>query len=268
MADVYIGQQCFAAELVAGLVRGSKYWNEEDKAKMRTNVSKILRHMLSVPELETVGVWATCLRFCLFDRHPRHTSWLTELVMDNAIPPKGELGTTSVLVCKRLLLLKTVVKELAWRGGPLQRQLAHDIEPFLSHPYAQMRTCVGSIMATIARVSWDPAFDGRPLSGDADPAEDAQGTQGMQIDGAEAGSLAAPRFAFLVPPHNTPVFCGHREPSGGGGAGGGEAARKMRPCFASETMYRLVQMSTKEWVELSGTRVLMDTACKLCCCVV
>ena len=31
-----------------------------------------------------------------------------------------------------------------------------DIEPFLDHPYAQMRSCVGSVMAAIARVSWDP----------------------------------------------------------------------------------------------------------------
>jgi hypothetical protein len=259
-SDVYIGQQCFVAELVAGLVRGSKYWIEEDKATMRTNVSKILRHMLSVPEMETVGVWAMCLRFCIFDRHPRHTSWLTEIVMDNAIPPKGEMGTTSVLVCKRLLLLKTIIKELAWRGGPLQRQLAHDIEPFLSHPYAQMRTCVGSIMASIARVSWDPAFDGRPLPGDAPPAIEGKHVLVQGAEGDNAGdkgaAIAAPRFSFLVPPRNKPVFCvqevGHVEGGREREGGVGVAARKMRPIFGSEPMYRLVQMFTKEWVQLSA----------------
>ncbi len=104
-SDVYVGQQCFAAELVAGMVRGSKYWNADDQAAMRGKVGDVLKQMLSVAEMETVGVWAACLRFCLFDRHPRHTRWLTELIIDNAIPPKGELGTTSVLVCKRLLLV-------------------------------------------------------------------------------------------------------------------------------------------------------------------
>ena len=81
---------------------------------MRETVAKVIKHVLSIAELETVSIWATCLRFCLFDRHPRHTSWLTQLVLDDAIPSKGELDSTSVLVCKKLLLLKTVVKELSW----------------------------------------------------------------------------------------------------------------------------------------------------------
>jgi len=56
---------------------------------MQVTVSKVVKHMLSIAEMETVGIWATCVRFCLFDRHPRHTRWLTELIMDNAIPAKG-----------------------------------------------------------------------------------------------------------------------------------------------------------------------------------
>ena len=45
-------------------------------------LGRVITHMLSVAEMETVAVWAACLRFCLFDRHPRRTSWLTELMMD------------------------------------------------------------------------------------------------------------------------------------------------------------------------------------------
>ena len=35
---------------------------------------------------------------------------------------------SSVVLCKRLLLLKPVLHELAWRGPGLQRQLLHDLE--------------------------------------------------------------------------------------------------------------------------------------------
>ena len=108
-SDVYLGQQCFAAELVAGLVRGSKYWSAEDQASMRSTVSTVLTHMLSVAEMESVGIWAACLRFCLYDRHPRHSSWLIELMLDDAIPSNGEMGATSVLVYKLLLLPETFV---------------------------------------------------------------------------------------------------------------------------------------------------------------
>jgi hypothetical protein len=265
-SDVYIGQQCFAAELVAGLVRGSKYWHADDHAAMRAIVAKVLRHVLSNAEMETVSIWATCLRFCLFDRHPRHTRWLTELIMDNAIPANAELGTTCVLVCKKLLLLKTVVKEVGWRGAPLQRQLAHDIEPFLDHPFAQMRSCVGAIMATLARVSWDPSLHGN-LPGalahdDPAPLEPClKHPHSMEVE----DEAPASRACLLLPcrtAHRGDVESGqtHVESRHTAHTADDTSTRPLArgsygsftaSCTASETIYRLVDKSARHAARLS-----------------
>jgi len=102
-------------------------------------------------------------------------------------------------------------------------QLAHDIEPFLDHPYAQMRTCVGAIMATLARVSWDPAFTGTPRvesthsathaaahtavactpgveSTLSSPALAALGTHATQSDGDASSRAASSCASLFVPP--------------------------------------------------------------------
>ena len=109
-------------------------------------------------------------------------------------------------------------------------------------------------MATIARLSWDPAGDPLPprLDGAAPPHAAAAGDV-MLIDaeGGEAGSTggeggwrgAGQRATLILPPRFAPKlgWCG-------GGAADGEDGRQS---FASEGMYHLVRRSLCEWVRLN-----------------
>mmetsp|Transcript_88473 Transcript_88473/g.235374 ORF Transcript_88473/g.235374 Transcript_88473/m.235374 type:complete len:2151 (+) Transcript_88473:23-6475(+) len=156
-SDIFMGQQCFAAEVMAGLVRGFKYWNERARNEAQDIVAGVLGKVLLAPETESVGVWSSALRFCCFDRHPRRLKFLLTALFDDMLPHGGQLqGSSSVLVFKRLHMVKPVVRELSWRGSPLQRQLLHDLEPLMTHPLAQARTAVGACLAVLSRAAWSP----------------------------------------------------------------------------------------------------------------
>jgi hypothetical protein len=154
--DVYLGQQCMAAEIVAGLVRGMKYWPPDAQLLAKHQVRAMIDFTVSIPEMESAGVWASALRFAIFDRHPTRISWLMVELFD-AFPPFHK-DANSTLVCRRISLLKPLINELSWRGGPLSRQLLHDVAPFLASPFTQTREYAASCVGLISRVTWGPAF--------------------------------------------------------------------------------------------------------------
>ena len=138
-SDVFMGMQCLAAEMVGGIVRASVRWErEEDIAAARGVVLDALGHMMKQAETESVSIWASCLRFCVYHRHPSKIGWLLTALFDNGLPPHGETNASSVHACKRMMLMRQVIKELGWRGAALQRQFAHDLVPFLTSPLAQV----------------------------------------------------------------------------------------------------------------------------------
>lgn len=86
------------------------------------------------------------------DAHSPQVGWLLTALFDNALPLHGETGASSVHACKRMMILRHVIKEMGWRGAALQRQLAHDLMPFLTSSLAQTRSCVGSCCEWPARL--------------------------------------------------------------------------------------------------------------------
>uniref|UniRef100_A0A7S4KNJ3 Proteasome activator complex subunit 4 C-terminal domain-containing protein n=1 Tax=Guillardia theta TaxID=55529 RepID=A0A7S4KNJ3_GUITH len=225
-SDVYIGKQCLASELLGGLVRGMKYWPEQDQEEAKGMAFQLISYVLATPELESVGIWAACLRFCLYDRHPRRTSWLVEFLVERALPAHIDLSSHSILTCKRIILVKPILKELGWRGGPIHRQIAHDLEPYLHHPYAQMRACVGSILSVLSRVTWEPReFASMPSPADA---EHLSSEQSHHMHLLCCSRQAGMSELLEAPPHTECKLIG------------------------SETMLRLVDKCAREWSTLAN----------------
>jgi len=239
--DVYLGQQCLLSEIVGGLIRGIKYWSKEDQDPAKALVLRILARVLATAELETVGAWAASLRFAVFDRHPARVAWLTTYLFDNALPITPETAANSVIMSRRILLLRPILNELSWRGECLQRQLIHDLEPFLAHPLAQTRGCVASCIATIARVSWTPPWpeESRPSSEEPRPpaAKSRDISAASEADGKAVADAAAEAVA-----------AGH--------AAVDAQSKAVRftlaaPQLPSETMHRIVTVMTTRLTSLS-----------------
>lgn len=109
-SDIYMGQQCLAAEIVGGLVRGMKYWGEVDEKRGIAVVKGVLEHVMKLPETESVGLWASCMRFCSYDRHPIRIRWLISHLFDHALPAQADNTASCSVTCKRLMMIKPLLK--------------------------------------------------------------------------------------------------------------------------------------------------------------
>ena len=155
-SDVYLGGHCLAAEMVAGLVRGVKYWGDADRARAQEKLRGVIQRVMATPETESIGIWTAALKFSVHERHPQRVAWLTTLLLEGALPAEVEAVQSWLPICKRLMLLKPLVRELGWRSPALCKQLARDLLPHLAHPYAQMRECIGGLLAALSRAVWEP----------------------------------------------------------------------------------------------------------------
>lgn len=70
-SDVYMGQQCLAAEMIGGIVRGMVRWEPDEREEGRKLVLDSVAHVMKQTETESVAIWASCMRFCIYNRHPR-----------------------------------------------------------------------------------------------------------------------------------------------------------------------------------------------------
>ena len=75
------GQQRLAAEIVAGLVRGSRLWSYERLMTMWAWLLPLLRNALENITTETAGNWASCINTIFRYRDPRRVHWLVELLL-------------------------------------------------------------------------------------------------------------------------------------------------------------------------------------------
>ena len=61
-------KQRVAAEMVAGLARGSKHWGFEESQKLREYLVPVMKQGLSAIIPETAGDWSVCFSACLQDK--------------------------------------------------------------------------------------------------------------------------------------------------------------------------------------------------------
>jgi proteasome activator subunit 4 len=74
------GQQRFAAEIVAGMVRGSRLWSYDKLTTMWAWLFPLLTSALENITNETSANWATCINMIFCTRDPRRVHWLVELL--------------------------------------------------------------------------------------------------------------------------------------------------------------------------------------------
>jgi len=60
-----------SAELVAGIVRGSKHWRLQPVRQLAAHVTRILSTAFAHTPTDATAEWATAVRFMLSDRDPR-----------------------------------------------------------------------------------------------------------------------------------------------------------------------------------------------------
>ncbi|XP_044145613.1 proteasome activator complex subunit 4 isoform X2 [Bufo gargarizans] len=137
-------QKC-VAEIVAGLIRGSKHWTFEKVENLWKFLCPLLRTALANITVETYSDWGTCVATSCESRDPRKLHWLFELLLES--PVSGE-GGSFVDAC-RLYVLQGGLAQQEWRVPELLHRLLTYLEPKLTQVYKNVRERIGSVLTYI-----------------------------------------------------------------------------------------------------------------------
>ncbi|XP_030627610.1 proteasome activator complex subunit 4A [Chanos chanos] len=137
-------QRC-VAEIISGLIRGSKHWSYSKVEKLWALLCPLLRTALSNITVETYADWGTCIATACESRDPRKLHWLFEMLMES--PVNGE-GGSFVDAC-RLYVLQGGLAQQEWRVPELLHRLLQYLEPKLTQVYKNVRERIGSVLTYI-----------------------------------------------------------------------------------------------------------------------
>lgn len=138
-------RQRAAAEIIAGIIRGSKHWRFEETAAMWTVVVPLLRTALGNMTVETVGDWGICFATATEGRDPNKHHWLYELLMEDPL----RRDESSFIECGRLYTLQGALNQQVWRVSELFQRLFVYLQEFLTHPYQNVRERISSVLTNM-----------------------------------------------------------------------------------------------------------------------
>ncbi|KAK1171117.1 proteasome activator complex subunit 4-like [Acipenser oxyrinchus oxyrinchus] len=148
VADSHESTQRCVAEIVAGLIRGSKHWTFEKVEKLWEFLCPLIRIALTNITVETYSDWGTCIATACESRDPRKLHWLFEMLMES--PVNGE-GGSFVDAC-RLYVLQGGLAQQEWRVPELLHRLLQYLEPKLTQVYKNVRERIGSVLTYILMI--------------------------------------------------------------------------------------------------------------------
>ncbi|KAG7492479.1 hypothetical protein MATL_G00015050 [Megalops atlanticus] len=154
VADSHESTQRCVAEIIAGLIRGSKHWSYSKVVSLWELLCPLIRTALSNITVETYGDWGTCIATACESRDPRKLHWLFEMLMES--PVNGE-GGSFVDAC-RLYVLQGGLAQQQWRVPELLHRLLQYLEPKLTQVYKNVRERIGSVLTYIFMIDVDLPF--------------------------------------------------------------------------------------------------------------
>ncbi|XP_008550347.1 proteasome activator complex subunit 4 [Microplitis demolitor] len=138
-------QRC-AAEIIAGMIRGSKHWPFDMIVKFWEQLTPIIKTALDNVTTETIHDWEFCFAASLSQRDPNKHHWILECLMEE---PKFE-NSSSFNECQRLYILQSALKQQSWRVAELMERLLVRVEKkLLANPFQNVRNTLGSLLMMI-----------------------------------------------------------------------------------------------------------------------
>lgn len=139
-------QRC-AAEIIAGIIKGSKHWPFNMVCEMWDSLLPIIKLVLINMTPETLADWVLCFSTAQQHRDPNRQHWLLECLMEEICVSESE---SSFIESGRLFILQTALAKQPWRVLELLQRLLKRIEDrLLANPFENMRERLSSILVTV-----------------------------------------------------------------------------------------------------------------------
>uniref|UniRef100_A0A1B6EFE2 Proteasome activator complex subunit 4 C-terminal domain-containing protein n=1 Tax=Clastoptera arizonana TaxID=38151 RepID=A0A1B6EFE2_9HEMI len=148
-------QRC-AAELLCGMIQGSKNWPFEKVNKLWATILPLIQTGLSNMTEDTVGDWGVFAATASENHDPYCQHWLFELLMKDPIQQN-----VSFIDNGRLGVLQGALNPVNWKVSHLYCRLLQYLQPHLSHPFQLIRQKIGSILVNVFNSDLPPPAPNR-----------------------------------------------------------------------------------------------------------
>ncbi|XP_016837530.1 proteasome activator complex subunit 4 [Nasonia vitripennis] len=143
-------QRC-AAEIICGVIKGSKHWPFDMTERLWHEFLPIIRNALNNLTGDTIQDWILCIANASKDRDPNKLHWLLECIMEES--PLGQ-SEASFAECGRLMILQGALITQTWRLSELLNRLLLRFKNRLEEsPFQNVRDCLASLLVSIFRPS-------------------------------------------------------------------------------------------------------------------
>eukprot|EP00042_Codosiga_hollandica_P058619 m.886679 g.886679 ORF g.886679 m.886679 type:complete len:1821 (+) comp59911_c0_seq1:527-5989(+) len=136
-------QRC-AAEILAGLIRGSKHWPYDELQEMWAWTIPVLEKMLPTASVLTVDAFRKCIEFAVFDRDPRRLYPLSDFLLRD--PFEAGSDQTAFALAARMAFSGVIIEQLAWRGHEAAASLLSVYAKHLSQSFKLVRDHAASLL--------------------------------------------------------------------------------------------------------------------------
>lgn len=142
--DKHESSQRCAAEIIAGIIRGSKHWSFDKAKKLWEALLPILDAAIVNMSTETINDWTFSFTMAIESRDPNKYHWLVEFLMDDPLK-----DATSFVACSRLHILYLTIAQPSWRNALVYEKMLEYFKPHLSHPFQNIREKISLILPLI-----------------------------------------------------------------------------------------------------------------------
>ncbi|XP_014213300.1 proteasome activator complex subunit 4-like [Copidosoma floridanum] len=140
-------QRC-AAEIICGLIRGSKHWPFDKTKSMWDELLPIIRLVLDNASMESMTDWLTCFTHAMKNRDPNRLFWMIEFIRDEAL--KSDRGKSTINEQTKLGILKQITDHQYWRMSLWLGRLLPDVRSYLyENPLKGVRDNLALILVKI-----------------------------------------------------------------------------------------------------------------------
>uniref|UniRef100_A0A914RZI0 Proteasome activator complex subunit 4 C-terminal domain-containing protein n=1 Tax=Parascaris equorum TaxID=6256 RepID=A0A914RZI0_PAREQ len=143
VASEKVRDRRFAAELFAGLIRGSRYWTFEKLNAMWQWIGPIISSAFEELAPDSYQNWVEALQIIFSGTHLNHYRWLIETIFSVCLRPI----TSPVQIEIRFSLLLAVSSSGSWRGTDIHNRALIIGQQFISVPYVSVREVVAKIFS-------------------------------------------------------------------------------------------------------------------------
>ncbi|RKP24139.1 hypothetical protein SYNPS1DRAFT_30091 [Syncephalis pseudoplumigaleata] len=150
-------KQQAAAEMIGGIMRGSKHWPQADRDRMWQEILPLLQVALAHATPETLLHWQFCLYYVIRNRDPRRIRPLLDW-LDQGSSELDATSPTPFEQTKQVLVWRYVLKHGAWT---LRARVDTRLPDYLAHlnfPYQKVRDAIAGMLNELLRLYMpDPA---------------------------------------------------------------------------------------------------------------